>query len=83
MRREIDRIYTPIQPGKRSRARFTDMKTSTTDKVEGAAKQVKGTIKQAAGKATGDVDLQDRGAADKLAGKAQSKVGDIKKVFDK
>ena len=51
------------------------MNTSTTDKIEGAAKQVKGAVKEAAGEATGNVDLQDRGTADKLAGKAQSKVG--------
>jgi len=59
------------------------MNSSTTDKVEGGVKQVKGKIKEAAGKVTGDVDLQDRGTADVLAGKVQSKVGDVKKVVEK
>jgi uncharacterized protein YjbJ (UPF0337 family) len=58
------------------------MKTSTTDKIEGTVKEVKGKVKEQAGKAMGDVDLQDRGTAENLAGKAQKKVGDVKKVFN-
>jgi uncharacterized protein YjbJ (UPF0337 family) len=58
------------------------MKSSTTDKIEGNVKQVKGKIKEAAGKVTGDVDLQDRGTADVVAGKVQKKVGDVKKVVE-
>ena len=58
------------------------MKSSTTDKIEGTVKEVKGKFKEQAGKATGDVDLQDRGTAENLAGKVQKKVGDVKKVLD-
>jgi len=59
------------------------MNSSTTDKVKGAAHQAAGTIKEAAGNATGNPNLQDRGTAEKAAGKVQQKVGDIKKVFGK
>jgi uncharacterized protein YjbJ (UPF0337 family) len=58
------------------------MKSSTTDKIEGTIKEVKGAIKEQAGKAVGNPDLQDRGTAEKLAGKVQKKVGDVKKVVE-
>jgi uncharacterized protein YjbJ (UPF0337 family) len=48
------------------------------DRVEGAGRQVKGAVKDAAGKLTGDVKLQAEGKADKAVGKAQSAVGTAK-----
>ena len=45
------------------------------DRIEGAAKQAKGAIKEAAGKVTGDARLKAEGAADKLEGKVQNAVG--------
>jgi uncharacterized protein YjbJ (UPF0337 family) len=48
------------------------------DTVKGAAKDAAGSIKQAAGKATGDERLQAEGAADKVAGKIQKGVGNLK-----
>jgi uncharacterized protein YjbJ (UPF0337 family) len=48
------------------------------DRIEGSAKQVKGTIKEAAGKVLGDAKLQAEGQADKAAGKVQNAVGGIK-----
>jgi uncharacterized protein YjbJ (UPF0337 family) len=48
------------------------------DRIEGAAKQVKGNIKEAAGKLTGDTKLQGEGTADKAAGKVQNAVGGVK-----
>ena len=48
------------------------------DRVEGAAKQVKGSIKEAIGKVTGDTQTQAEGAADKAAGKTQNTVGGVK-----
>jgi uncharacterized protein YjbJ (UPF0337 family) len=59
------------------------MKSSTKDKIKGTVKEVKGTVKERAGGAAGDRDMQDRGTAEKTAGKIQRKVGDIKKVFGK
>lgn len=48
------------------------------DQIEGAGKQAKGAIKDAAGKMTGDVGLQAEGKLDKAAGQVQSAVGKMK-----
>ncbi len=48
------------------------------DQVAGLAKQMKGSVKQAAGKATGNRRTQVEGAADKIAGKVQKAFGDVK-----
>jgi len=48
------------------------------DQVEGAAKDAKGSIKEAAGKATGDERLEAEGVADRTAGKVQKGVGNLK-----
>ncbi len=59
------------------------MNSSNTDKLKGAAKQASGKAKEVAGRVTGNPDLQDRGTAQKVEGKIQNKVGDVKKVFGK
>ncbi len=59
------------------------MKSSTTDKIQGAAHEVQGNVKKVIGKVTGNRDLEDRGTIEKNAGKVQGKVGDVKKVFGK
>lgn len=59
------------------------MKTSTQDKVEGQAKDLQGKVKEAAGRAVGNPNLEQRGLNDQAEGKVQKKVGDIKKVFDR
>lgn len=46
-------------------------------------KDLKGKIKEGAGKAVGNERLQAEGQADQAEGKVQKKVGDVKKVFDK
>jgi uncharacterized protein YjbJ (UPF0337 family) len=48
------------------------------DRIEGAAKQVKGTIKEAIGKVTGDTKIEAEGVAEKAAGKVQASVGNAK-----
>jgi uncharacterized protein YjbJ (UPF0337 family) len=48
------------------------------DRIEGAANQAKGSVKEVAGKATGDAKLEGEGKADKVAGKVQNTVGGIK-----
>jgi uncharacterized protein YjbJ (UPF0337 family) len=58
------------------------MKSSTTDKIEGGLREAKGKVKEEVGQATGNADLEGRGVAEKMAGKAQRKVGDVKKVFN-
>ena len=59
------------------------MKSSTKDKIQGKVEQVKGAVKEKTGSATRDPDMQDRGTAQKVGGKIQDKVGDVKKVFGK
>lgn len=48
------------------------------DRIAGVAKQMKGHVKEAAGKATGDAKLKADGKADKTAGKIQNAVGGVK-----
>lgn len=48
------------------------------DQVEGAAKDLKGSVKEGVGKATGNERLQAEGAAEKITGKIQKGVGDLK-----
>jgi len=59
------------------------MSSSTHDKAEGTAKEAIGKVKEETGKAIGNPDLQDRGTTEKVGGKIERKVGDIKKVFEK
>jgi uncharacterized protein YjbJ (UPF0337 family) len=58
------------------------MDSSTHDKAKGTAKEAAGKVKEETGKAIGNPDLQDRGRAEKVEGKVDKKVGDIKKVFE-
>jgi len=48
------------------------------DRIDGAAKQVKGAIKEAVGKVTGDSKTQAEGVVEKAAGKLQNSVGGAK-----
>jgi uncharacterized protein YjbJ (UPF0337 family) len=48
------------------------------DRVVGSAKQVKGAVKQAVGKAAGDTKLETEGKADKIEGKVQNAIGGVK-----
>jgi uncharacterized protein YjbJ (UPF0337 family) len=58
------------------------MKESTKDKVQGRAREITGKIKEQTGKAIKNPDLEQRGRAEKVAGKFQKKVGDVEKVFE-
>jgi uncharacterized protein YjbJ (UPF0337 family) len=48
------------------------------DRIEGSGKQAKGTIKEGAGKLTGDAKLKAEGKGDKLEGKVQNAIGGAK-----
>jgi len=48
------------------------------DRIAGAGKQVKGAVKDAAGKLTGDREMQVKGKMDKAEGKIQKEVGKAK-----
>ena len=48
------------------------------DEMKGAAKDAKGSMKEAAGKMTGDDRMRAEGAAEKTAGKVQKGIGNLK-----
>jgi uncharacterized protein YjbJ (UPF0337 family) len=48
------------------------------DRIKGSLLQVKGTVKEIAGKVTGDAKLQADGKSDKVAGKLQNTAGGVK-----
>ena len=48
------------------------------DRIVGAARQVKGAVKETIGRVTGDAKTQAEGAAEKAAGKVQNMVGGAK-----
>jgi uncharacterized protein YjbJ (UPF0337 family) len=56
---------------------------STNDQLAGAAHEVKGKIKETAGRVTGNPDLEAEGTAENLAGKIQKKLGQVEKIFEK
>jgi len=48
------------------------------DRIAGAVKQAKGTIKETVGKAVGDTKLESEGKVDKATGKVQNAFGGLK-----
>ncbi len=48
------------------------------DRIAGAAKEIKGSVKETIGKAVGDAKLQADGRADQVEGKVQNAVGGLK-----
>jgi uncharacterized protein YjbJ (UPF0337 family) len=59
------------------------MKNSTKDQVEGKIHEVKGTIKEIAGKLSDNPKLEGKGTGEKIAGKVQGKIGQVEKVLGK
>jgi uncharacterized protein YjbJ (UPF0337 family) len=53
------------------------------DQVAGVTRQVKGSVKQAAGRVTGNRRTEAEGIADKIAGKLQKAYGDLKDKIKK
>lgn len=53
------------------------------DRIAGAAKQAKGAIKEAAGRALGDAKLEAEGRSDKVEGVIQNAVGGAKDALKK
>jgi uncharacterized protein YjbJ (UPF0337 family) len=51
---------------------------SHNDRIEGAARNLGGNIKEAAGKITGDEKLKAEGRVDQVEGKIQNAVGGLK-----
>lgn len=59
------------------------MKSSNRDMAEGTFHAVKGAVKEVAGKLCNNPRLKREGTAEKIAGKAQEKLSQIKKVLGK
>jgi uncharacterized protein YjbJ (UPF0337 family) len=59
------------------------MKPSTKDQVEGTFHEVKGTMKEKAGRVIKNPNVTRDGRAEKVAGTIQKKVGQVEKVFEK
>ena len=59
------------------------MKTSTKDHTEGTFHEIKGKVKEIAGILSDNPKLEVEGLGEKIAGKVQVKVGQIKKVLGK
>jgi uncharacterized protein YjbJ (UPF0337 family) len=47
------------------------------DRIAGSAKEIKGEVKQVAGKAVGDVKLESQGKAEKAEGEIQNAIGGL------
>lgn len=48
------------------------------DQIKGAGKQMKGAVKDAVGGLTGNTKMQAEGKMDKVAGRAEQKIGEAK-----
>ena len=59
------------------------MKSSIRDKAEGTFHKVKGEAREMAGKIADNPELEAKGKTEKIAGKLQGKVGQVKKVLGK
>jgi uncharacterized protein YjbJ (UPF0337 family) len=53
------------------------------NRITGAAKQIKGALKEMFGKAVGDAKLRTDGKADKVEGKVQNALGGLKDTLKK
>ena len=59
------------------------MKPGTKNEIAGNIHEVKGSIKSKAGQLTNDPDLEGAGIGEKIAGKVQKKIGQVRKVVEK
>lgn len=59
------------------------MKSSIRDKAEGTLHEVKGAAKEIVGKLSNNRKMEAQGTVEKVAGQAQVKVGQVKKVMGK
>ena len=58
------------------------MKQSTRDETTGKFHEVKGDVKEKLGRTTKNPNLEQEGAAEKVAGKVQKKIGQVEKVLE-
>ena len=58
------------------------MKNSKKDQFAGKARELKGHIKEKAGRAMNNPEMEDEGRLEKAEGKIRNKIGDVKQVFE-
>jgi uncharacterized protein YjbJ (UPF0337 family) len=63
--------------------RRNTMKSSSRDKAEGTFHEMKGKVKEVAGKVSDNPKLEAEGIGEKIAGKVQKKIGQVKKAVEK
>ncbi len=59
------------------------MRSSTKDQVEGKFHKAKGKLKEIAGELSDNPELEAEGTAEKIAGKVQEKIDQVKRVWGK
>jgi uncharacterized protein YjbJ (UPF0337 family) len=59
------------------------MKQSTKETAKGKFHELRGKVKEKIGRATNNPDLEAEGQVEKIAGKVQGKVGQVRKVLGK
>jgi uncharacterized protein YjbJ (UPF0337 family) len=59
------------------------MSPSSKDQIEGKFHEIKGKVKEKAGQATNNPNLETEGAAENLGGKLQKKIGQVEQIFEK
>jgi len=59
------------------------MKPSTKDKAEGKFHEMKGNVKEKAGRLTNNPGLEAEGTVEKAAGKVQGIIGQVEKALEK
>jgi uncharacterized protein YjbJ (UPF0337 family) len=59
------------------------MKPSSENQVAGKIHEVKGAIKEKAGRIANNPDLEAEGTGEKIAGKVLKKIGQVQKVIEK
>jgi uncharacterized protein YjbJ (UPF0337 family) len=59
------------------------MKSGSRDKMEGTGHKTKGIVKESIGKLSDNPRMEVEGTVEKIAGKVQHKIGEVKKVFGK
>ena len=80
-RRATVTMSSAREPNRTENQEPTLIKPSTKDELDGELHDLKGAVKQKAGKLMNDPDLEAEGQTEKIGGKIQKKVGKVEKVL--
>jgi len=79
----LEGLVKNLKNNRNNNKRWYTMKSSMRDKTEGTFHEVKGKVKEIAGKLSDNPKLEAKGKGEKIAGKVQGKIGQVKKVWGK